>query len=73
MEMLDKILEILQANEAVTIMVGGFTVELAMRLMKTKFPLGMLHIASKVVAKSAAILAKLAELSDKVLPQVVGE
>jgi hypothetical protein len=54
-------------------MVGGVAVELAMRLMKTKFPLGMLHIASKAVAKSAAILAKLAELSDKVLPQVIEE
>ena len=58
---MEKVLELL--NVSPSILAGiGMAIELACRLAQTEKPMGILH-------GIAAILRKLAELSDAVLPQ----
>lgn len=80
---MDKISALLQAvvnfNVSPAIFAGvAMVVEFLLRMVKSDKPLGLIHTVSGVIVKVAAMLAlagqavgKLAELTDKVLPQKI--
>lgn len=69
---LDKIFEILgHVGAQATVLAIVF--DFIFRLIPTKKPLGIIHIIIDMGAKIGAILIKLRDVSDTVLPQAVKE
>lgn len=69
MEILNKIMEVISKPEVIAVL--AFVVEMAMRFIKTEKPWSILHAAKRIIRSVAKFLGVLADLMDKVLPQVV--
>jgi hypothetical protein len=70
MEFLDKVISFVGSIEGMTATVAVI-LEFVLRLFKSEKPLGILHFAAALVGKFAVLLTKIAQLSDKVLPQKI--
>jgi len=68
LELLDKVLAQLELS-AGTISLIAVVVEFALRLVKSEKPLSILHLVARVMMKLGAVVAKVGDMLDKVLPQ----
>jgi hypothetical protein len=68
MAFLDQVSGFLGSIEGMSATVA-VVLEFVLRLVKSEKPLSILHFAASLVAKLAQILGKIAQISDKVLPQ----
>jgi len=71
MEFLDQVLALLSGINGAAIATIAIVLDFAFRLIKSPKPLGVIHFVAGVVKQLAAVLTKIAEISDKVLPQKV--
>lgn len=71
MEILEAVLAFLGSINGAAVATIAIVLEFAFRMIKSEKPLGILHAVAAIIKKLAAVLTKIAELSDKVLPQKV--
>ena len=69
---LDKVLALLGSAEGMSVTVA-VVMEFVLRLIPSKKPLGLLHIAGDLIEKAGYVLVKVGQLLDKILPQKVIE
>lgn len=69
MELLDKIMNILLSIEGASATLAIVAEFVFRKVIKSKKPLSLFYAAEKLLVKLAAVMKKLGDLLDKILPQ----